>query len=108
MIYRIKDKHFWNKSRKLKGFVKDETIRKIIDKNIQETSNKTRVSPSFFIWVFLIFCGSILIYHFYTLWNDYHKKESDNSIQYVQPVARSFLFPNNGNSNKKLQEQTNN
>jgi hypothetical protein len=130
----IADSKVWRKSQKLKGFVKDETIRKYLKKNYKSGQNKTRMSPRYLIWGFLIFCGSILLYHCYTLWRDYtplppqpvksHFGQQGKQRHFLSPleiketalqraqipdvqsVAPVILLPHNGDSSKGAQRKT--
>jgi len=113
MIPSFTDTKVWRKSERLKGFVKDDTIRKYLQKSRKARSDVTRVEPRYLIWAFLLFCGAILLYHLYTLWQDYEVKRNESkrtdflpsqvhraSHHNVQPVATSVLLPPQGGSNQ--------
>lgn len=77
MIPVISDSKIWQKSEKLRGFVKGDTIRKSIQKTFKEGSDKTKINPNTFISVFLILGGLLFMYHMYSLWTEDKYKIKD-------------------------------
>ena len=83
MIYEKSRNNIYKKIRKLNGFVNEKTIKKYIEKNKNIEIKKIKFNLNKLFTIFGLFCGTLLVYHLYTLWIDYKingKKEEDISM----------------------------
>ena len=67
----------------LKGFVNRKTIEKYINRNqklteklIEKKNRVHKFNPNKILFALMFFCGSLFIYHMYTLWNEYKEENS--------------------------------
>jgi hypothetical protein len=61
----------------LEGFVNKYTVKKHLAQVTEKVKMRIYFDPSLIFFIFLVFCGGVLLYHFYTLWEK-HKKEKLN------------------------------
>ena len=67
MIYGNSPK-FYNKLIKLKGYINNKTVNKYISKNHTITEKKLKLNLNYLMIFLILFCGSLFLYHIYTLW----------------------------------------
>ena len=107
MILKIKNPKSFNQKiiknmENLKGFVNRKTIEKYIKRNqkltekLIEKKNKIyKFNPNKILFALVFFCGSLFIYHMYTLWIKYKEESSsdnfDNSLERQQKLSINIV-----------------
>jgi hypothetical protein len=86
MIYENTQK-IYNKLQKLKGYINTKTVNKYITQNQQLIEKKLnyKLNPNYFLFFLIFFCGSLFIYHLYTLWVKY---QNEDTIPDSNPLPR--------------------
>jgi hypothetical protein len=83
MIYG-RNPQIYNKIKKLKGYINTKTVNKYITQNQQLIEKKLnyKINPNYLLLFLIFFCGSLFIYHLYTLYVKYKNgdKTQDNPI----------------------------
>ena len=77
MIYEYPP-NIYNKLKKLKGYIHTKTVNKYITKN--KKIIKMVKNPNYFLFFLILFCGSLFIFHLYTLWLKYKNGEKEEII----------------------------
>ena len=77
MIYEYPP-NIYNKLKKLKGYIHTKTVNKYITKN--QKIIKMVKNPNYFLFFLVLFCGSLFIFHLYTLWLKYKNGEKEKII----------------------------
>ncbi len=79
-----------NPMKKLKGFVKEETIKKYFLRNEKMAIKKSKYNIKRLFIYLCLFCGILLSIHFFTLWCQYKKNPDKKETFNIVPLAGRY------------------